>query len=231
MQEPLPIDLFATKHIEYVLILGFLALLLAYWKLLDRRVPVAATPLPPGRHSATASGWFSFPLERLYHSGHTWARAEEGGLVAVGIDDFAQKLVGRPTAIELPSLGAELAQGAPATRLAVDSKSVDVVAPIGGEVVERNEAVLADPGLVNRDPYGAGWLVKVRPQRFESDRTSLLQGGAAASWMDSMESKLRGRMSPSLGLLLQDGGIPVSGLARVLAGERWNELAREFLLS
>jgi glycine cleavage system H lipoate-binding protein len=231
MQEPLPIDLFATKHIEYVLILGFLALLLAYWRLLDRRVPVPATPLPPGRHGVTASGWFTIPLERFYHCGHTWARAEEDGLVAVGIDDFAQKLVGRPTAIELPSLGAELAQGAPATRLAVESKSVDVVAPIGGEVVERNEAVLADPGLVNRDPYGAGWLVKVRPLRFESDRTRLLQGGAAASWMDSMESKLRGRMSTSLGLLLQDGGIPVSGLARVLAGERWNEFAREFLLS
>lgn len=229
MQE-LPFDLFATKSIEYLLILGFLAALVGFWRLLNLRAQGAVTPLPAGPHASSRSGWFQVALERLYHPGHAWAKPQADGLVTVGVDDFAQKLVGAPSAVELPRVGAHLHQGGAASRLAVGAKSVELVAPLEGEVVERNEALLAEPGRINSDPYGAGWLYKVRPANFDMDARQLYANDQAAEWTDALEDKLRKRMSPSLGLLLQDGGVPVSGLARVLAGERWDEFARDFLI-
>ncbi|MCK6447077.1 MAG: glycine cleavage system protein H [Planctomycetes bacterium] len=228
--QDLPLDLFATKSLEYVLILGFLAALVAFWWLLNRRVESPATLLPAGPHAQSKSGWFQVALERLYHPGHAWAKPDEAGLVTVGVDDFAQKLVGAPSSIELPAVGEHVHQGGAASRLAVGERSVEIVAPLEGEVVERNEALLAEPGRVNRDPYGSGWLYKIRPAHFEADREQLLENDDAARFADEMEERLRRRMSPSFGLLLQDGGVPVSGLARVLAGERWDEFARDFLI-
>jgi glycine cleavage system H lipoate-binding protein len=228
--QDLPLDLFATKSVEYVLILSFLAALVLFWRLLNRRAQSPVTPLPAGPHASSRSGWFSVALERVYHPGHAWAKPEADGLVAVGVDDFAQKLVGAPSSIELPKVGERVHQGGAASRLAIGDKSVEIVAPIEGEVVERNEALLADPARVNRDPYGSGWLYKVRPAHFDADAESLLANESAARWADSLEERLRKRMSPSFGLLLQDGGVPVSGLARVLAGDDWDEFAREFLI-
>lgn len=231
MDDPLPIDLFATKSIEYVLVLGFLTTLVLFWRLMRRVPAMVPTLLPAGPHTSTPSGWFQLALERAYHPGHGWARREPDGRMTLGADDFTQKLVGRPEAIGLPVPGARIEQGKPLSSFSIDGKSVDLLAPVGGEVVARNEAVLADPGLFNRDPYGEGWLVQVRPDRQDADEGGLLREEAAAAWMGSMESALRRRMSTSLGLLLQDGGVPVSGLARTLAGDDWDELSREFLLS
>lgn len=231
MNEPLPVDLFATKSIEYVLVLGFLTTLVLFWRLMRRVPAMVPTLLPAGPHASTPSGWFQLPLERSYHPGHGWARPEPDGRVTVGADDFAQKLLGRADSIGLPPRGTRVAQGQPLSRLEIGGKSVDLLAPVGGEVVARNEALLEDPGLLNRDPYGTGWLVQVRPDRREADAGGLLGGEAAEAWMGSMEASLRKRMTTSLGLLLQDGGIPVSGLARTLAGEDWDAISREYLLS
>ena len=231
MNEPLPVDLFATKSLEYVLVLGFLTTLILFWRLMRRAPSMVPTPVPAGPHTSTPSGWFQLPLERAYHPGHGWMRPDAEGLVTVGADDFVQKLVGRPDAIGLPAPGTRIEQGRPLSSLVVDGKSVDLLAPVGGEVVALNPAVVDDPGLFNRDPYGQGWLVKLRPARADADAGGLLRDDAARAWMGSMEETLRKRMTTSLGLLLQDGGVPVSGIARTLAGEDWDELTREFLLS
>jgi glycine cleavage system H protein len=228
---PIPADLFTTKGLEYALVLGFLCAFVLFWKLIRRVPSMEPTPVPAGPHASTLSGWFQLPLERAYHPGHGWARNEPEGLTTVGADDFAMKLVGRPDAIGLPAPGAHVEQGRPLSRLTIGGKSVDLLAPVGGEVLARNEDVLTDPGLVSADPYGRGWLVRLRPDRQGADSAGLLHDEAAEAWMSSMEDSLRKRMTTSLGDLLQDGGIPVSGIARVLAGDDWDELTREFLLS
>lgn len=229
MNDPLPIDLFMTKAAEYLLVIGFLATLVVAWRVLARRPAVAATPLPSGPRALTPAGWFGLPLERFYHLGHAWARPTADGLVEIGVDDFAQKLVGRADAITLPQAGARLVQGRPLSRLNIGARGVDLRSPVDGEVVARNEALGARPQLVNDDPYGDGWLVRVRPSCWNVDAEDLLQGDEARRWMAASEDALQRRMSPGFGLLLQDGGVPVAGIARVLAGEDWDQLAREFL--
>ncbi|HLE25701.1 MAG TPA: glycine cleavage system protein GcvH [Thermodesulfobacteriota bacterium] len=97
-----------------------------------------------------------------YTKEHEWARVEDD-IVIIGITDYAQDALGEIVYIELPSEGDEVTKGE--TFGAVEStKSVsDLFAPISGEVVEVNEALLDSPEAINEDPYGEGWMVKVKP--------------------------------------------------------------------
>jgi hypothetical protein len=100
---------------------------------------------------------------------------------------------------------------------------------VTGRVVARNETALRDPGLVNGDPYGTGWLLEVEAPRWDHGIRALLRGGRAKEWLARAEAALRRQMSPELGAVLQDGGVPVSGIARALSPEKWDELARDLL--
>ncbi len=102
------------------------------------------------------------PEDLKYTIEHEWVR-EEGENIVVGITDYAQEALGELVYIELPSEGDEINKGD--TFGAVEStKSVsDLFAPLSGEVVEVNEALLDSPELINQDPYGDGWMIKVKP--------------------------------------------------------------------
>jgi hypothetical protein len=81
------------------------------------------------------------------------------------------------------------------------------------------------------DPYGAGWLFKVKPARLAANLRQLHGTAAGRRMLEDASEALVARMDPELGRVLQDGGAPVHGIARALAGDGWGELAREFLLS
>lgn len=232
MQEPVYVDLFATKGIEYLLVVGFLVSLILFWRLLNKPASNwSAVTAVARKMSSVGTGWFHLPTEKYYHPGHSWAQLSEDGTVTVGIDDFAQKLIGKPDSIRLPKVGARVEQGAQASRFEVDSKAIDLLSPVDGEVVDRNPAVLDSPDLINRDPYGEGWLMRIKPSRIKSNLKNLLHAKLAAAWMETTESELRQMMSGELGVVLQDGGIPITGIARNLSGDDWDELAKDFLLS
>jgi glycine cleavage system H protein len=102
------------------------------------------------------------PDDRRYTSEHEWAKAD-GDLVVVGITDHAQDALGDIVFLELPEVGRQLAQNE-ALGVVESVKAVsDIYSPIGGEVVEVNEALVTSPEIINRDPYEAGWMIKVRP--------------------------------------------------------------------
>lgn len=108
-----------------------------------------------------------------YTKDHEWVRLEDGEKTAtVGITDYAQESLGDVTFVELPDPGASLAQGK--TFGVVESvKAVsDLYAPISGEIVEINEAVVSRPELLNEDPYAKAWLLKVKVASI--DKASLL---------------------------------------------------------
>ena len=103
------------------------------------------------------------PEDLKYTEEHEWIRVEEDESVTVGITEYAQEALGEIVFVELPSEGEEIHQGD--TFGGVEStKSVsDLFAPISGEVLEVNEALLESPEIINTDPYGEGWIVKVNP--------------------------------------------------------------------
>ena len=93
---------------------------------------------------------------------HTWAALGENGLVTVGITDFAQDQLGEVVWISLPSAGQEAALGVPFAEAESDKTISDVYAPCSGEVVEVNRELEKQPSLVNEEPYGSGWIARIR---------------------------------------------------------------------
>lgn len=230
MQEPGYVDIFATKGVEYLLVIAFLATLVLFWVLLNKGAPARSAVSSAGV-GARLGGWFMTPLDRYYHAGHSWVLPEDDSVVTLGIDDFAQKLVGKPTSVRLPNVGDQIEQGAPGWKLEFDGASVDQLSPVDGEVIATNNQLAESPELVNQDPYGDGWLMRVRVPKMKQNITNLLQSKLAKAWIDSSEDTLRRLVSGELGMVLQDGGVPVSGIARSIAGDDWVSVTKGFLLT
>jgi glycine cleavage system H lipoate-binding protein len=218
-----------TKGIEYLLVIGYLLLLIPVWRLFfaERARTAAARAAAHG----PADNMFQVPRHLLFHEGHTWARLEGRNRVAVGIDDFARQLVGPLGEVELPEVGATVAQGAPAAALGVDGKKVNVLSPVSGRVTAVNHDAIRAAGTVNADPYGAGWLLEVETPDVGVDGRRLVTGRAARQLMASSWEQLSGMLTPELGVILHDGGTPVDGFARVIDGKHWDEVARRFFKS
>lgn len=105
------------------------------------------------------------PEDLAYSRDHEWVRTpgETQGSVRIGITDYAQDQLGDIVYVQLPEVGDEVTAGAAVGELESTKSVSDVVAPVTGTVVTRNEALDDSPELVNQDPYGAGWLFEVRP--------------------------------------------------------------------
>jgi glycine cleavage system H protein len=101
------------------------------------------------------------PTDLKYRESHEWVREEEGDGVVIGITDHAQAALGDMVYIELPEPGMSYAQGDACAVVESVKAASDIYAPVSGEVVEVNEALEDDPGLVNNDPYGDGWLFRM----------------------------------------------------------------------
>ena len=98
----------------------------------------------------------------LYRESHEWVRDEGDGTVTVGISDHAQAQLGDMVYVELPETGATLGQGDACAVVESVKAASDAYAPVSGEVVEVNEALEDEPERVNTDPYGEGWMYKIR---------------------------------------------------------------------
>ena len=103
----------------------------------------------------------NIPSTLKYSNDHEWCRVE-GEFAYVGITDFAQSQLGDIVFVDVPTVGETLAAGEVFGSIEAVKTVSDAFLPVGGEVVEMNAAVDSDPALVNKDPYGEGWIVKVK---------------------------------------------------------------------
>jgi glycine cleavage system H protein len=103
----------------------------------------------------------SYPEDLLYHPEHDWARIE-GAQATLGITWYAQDALGEVVFFDPPAIGASLVKDSPYAEVESVKAVSDVVAPLSGEIVEVNRALVDNPQPINEDPYGDGWLVKVR---------------------------------------------------------------------
>ena len=102
------------------------------------------------------------PEDLLYSAEHEWLRVE-GDVGIVGITDFAQDQLGDIVYVDLPAVGDSVESGAVVGELESTKSVSDLFSPVSGEVIARNEALESSAELINTDPYGEGWLFKVRP--------------------------------------------------------------------
>ena len=116
----------------------------------------------------------NIPDNLKYLDSHEWARVESDGTVTVGISDHAQGALGDLVFVEVPEVGKALSKGGAAAVVESVKAASDVYSPVSGEVIANNsDALGATPELVNSDPYGQGWLFKVKPSN-SGELSSLL---------------------------------------------------------
>lgn len=105
----------------------------------------------------------SIPSNLKFLESHEWVRAESDGTLTVGISDHAQHALGDLVFVEVPEVGRALTKGAAAAVVESVKAASDVYSPVSGEVIAANEKLSGSPELVNSDPYGEGWLFKIKP--------------------------------------------------------------------
>lgn len=168
-----------------------------------------------------------------YHRGHTWARIEHGGLVRIGIDDFAARLIGKFTEIRLPALGAHLEQTRPGMIVQRDTNPASLLSPMDGIVLAANSKVLQHPEEARKDPYGDGWLLVMEPRGLKENLKNLLYEEEVAAWLKAERHKLDAIASDAYGMpLAATGGEMVEDIFGSLSHHvSWKDLIHEFLMT
>jgi glycine cleavage system H protein len=124
----------------------------------------------------------SYPDGLQYHTEHDWARIE-GDEATLGITWFAQDALGELVHYEPPEDGAEIAKGSSYGEVESVKAVSDVIAPLSGTILEVNQKVVAEPETVNEDPYGEGWLVRIRLAD-ASEADDLMDAAAYKTFVD-----------------------------------------------
>ena len=116
------------------------------------------------------------PEDLYYSEEHEWVRLDED-IATIGITDFAQDQLGDIVYVELPAVGDRVEEGAVIGELESTKSVSDIFSPLSGEIVSRNDSLDGGPEVINSDPYGEGWLIKVRTAE-EDPTASLLEAEA-----------------------------------------------------
>ncbi len=104
---------------------------------------------------------YKIPEDLKYTKEHEWARIE-GDIATIGITDYAQSELGDIVYVELPKVGAKVEQMAPIGTIEAVKTVADLYSPVSGEVIEVNEQLTQNPSKINTDPYGEGWIAKIK---------------------------------------------------------------------
>ncbi|NNG16838.1 MAG: hypothetical protein HKM89_10190 [Gemmatimonadales bacterium] len=162
------------------------------------------------------------------HPGHTWARVRRGQAV-VGADDLVQATLGPVETVTVPPAGTRIRRGQPLFGLRQGDRSVELQAPVSGTVVDRNALLKQRPGLMNEEPYGKGWVLKLKGDDLRRERRCLRGGDQARVWFGHEVDRLIGAL---LGddevVALADGGRLVEELHCHVDDEAWDRLKHDF---
>ncbi len=126
---------------------------------------------------------YNMPDELYYHKDHAWVKLESNGNVRVGMNDFYQKSAGETTYIDLPFEGDEVEQGETCGKIQSAKWVGKFVSPVSGEIMEVNEELEDDCTLINKDPYGDGWIMVVKPSNLEHELVTLFNGDKVEPWL------------------------------------------------
>jgi glycine cleavage system H protein len=182
---------------------------------------------------AAAHAWgVRIPEDVELATNHMWLTGTRNEVATIGMDELLGGLVGVVNTIVLPRVGAKVTT-ADAISLQAGEKFLEVAVPIQGEVVAINDAVVHNTRLAVEDPYGAGWLVKIRPETHVV-RQSTIMGTRAKDWLrtqaDLMKEFLLGCDTQVKLVTMQDGGMPVEGVLKQYDQKVWLEFQRTFIV-
>ena len=130
----------------------------------------------------------SYPADLRYTKSHEWLRTLQDGTIEVGITDHAQQALGDLVFVEVPEAGRHLAAGDACAVVESVKAASDVYSPIAGEVTSGNPKLATEPELINRDPYGEGWIMRLKPAAAAGSRASPIERSSVGEYVPLVSS-------------------------------------------
>lgn len=176
--------------------------------------------------------YHTIPEATALASNHTWVRRDPDGSSVIGVDDFLGRLIGSIEEIVLPEPGSSLVPVRNEITLKASGRALKLAAPVQGRVVEVNEEVFRNPSLARTDPYGRGWLLRMRPASDARVSSNPFIVRNPIEWL-AEQNDLAARFFSSFTLnpqlvTMQDGGLPVEGLLQSYDDEVWTSFQSTF---
>jgi glycine cleavage system H lipoate-binding protein len=180
---------------------------------------------------------FLLPKGFFISKAHAWVEMTFSGEARIGVDDFAQKVIGAIDRVDVVALGSEIKKGETLLTVQHGSCMLNIPAPISGTVMRVNESLLDSPNILHRDPYIAGWVAVIAPKNISIELRLLTIADEAAKWLRKEVSRFRdfikeqarvGDPIPA-GVTMLDGGAPLNGVLEQFNQKTWNAFQKEFL--
>lgn len=175
------------------------------------------------------------PADVFLDDGHTWSQVAASGQVDVGVDGFAQKLIGRVDAVDLPEVGKKVRRGDVLFAVRQNNRRAPFASPVDGVVTAVDTDLAWHPELIQSDPYKDGWVCSVEPQNLAQNLKQLRIAEEARDWLKTEVKRFqdffaaRPLENTQLGLVLQDGGQPTGGVLEFMDADTWREFVEDFL--
>ena len=228
-------NIFETKGMEYLIIILFLALLIPFSVIINRKVKIK-------RQLQKAMGILTSKILRIpqgvfYSGNHTWAYLAKSGVANIGLDDLLLHITGEVRLTFLKKPGEPIMKGDLMTEIDHDGKMLKIFSPLSGEVVSANPALTDNPVILNEDPYGSGWIYKIKPTDWIAETSSYYLADAANDWSqmellrfkDFLASTLPKYTDEASMVAFQDGGELRDHLLPELPDGVWHDFQKEFL--
>lgn len=228
-------DIFDTKGIEYLVVIGFLLILVPVWIWLNK--PVQAVPGIARSVRGLSEAMLRVPLGLYYNRNHTWAFMEKSGTAKIGLDDMLLHMTGGVSVDFLKKEGEKITRGEPIAKVSNGGRELKIASPVTGRISMLNQEVSLTEGLVNADPYGKGWLYRLRPEQWKEEVQDCRLDEDAMEWTrqelarckDFLVNASSSAASAKPQMVLQAGGeltdFPLSEMPR----EVWIKFQEEFL--
>ena len=172
----------------------------------------------------------------FYHPGHTWIKVEKADEVRIGLDYFLGKMIGKVKVIVLPLSGRRCLQGENLCSIIQEEGILHIVFPVSGLILSVNQKLKDQPELISRDPLGDGFLLTLKPKDLQRDQKHLFFGEEAFSWYRKEWERFKEDVISELhhgegrlGMTMQDGGIKLKDIKKLIGPERYFQWVSHFL--
>lgn len=228
-------DIFATKGIEYLIIITFLVLLIPFWVVLNKKEK-GRSKLGKAMGILSA-GILRIPLGLFYAKNHTWMHLEASGTAKVGLDDLLLHIMGEVKFRSHKNPGEMIRKGELLTEIEQNGKLLQIYSPVSGKITNINPIIHENPGMLNEDPYDKGWICKIKPSKWIVEADACYFAEAATHWSAIELERFKDFLAVSMKLespepslvIMQDGGELCDHTLSTFSGEIWKDFEKEFL--
>jgi len=229
-------NIFDTKGIEYLVIISFFLLLIPFWYYLNWQTKITRQRIKEELGSLT-DNMLKVPQGLFFSRNHTWAHLEKSGIASIGLDDMMMHITGDVKVENIRQTGEIIKKGDLLAEMRQGAKVLKVFSPVSGEVIKPNTTLLENAEVLTDDPYGEGYLCKVKPFKWVEETNTYYLAENANEWSVKEMDRFRRFLTSvtvkysadSSKIILQDGGEIRDQPLRDMPDKVWDDFQINFL--